>query len=651
MTIERSIRITNPTGLHARPAVKLAQLAASFDADVQLRIDDNEQWIKAKSAAKVMKLKATADATLHFRAAGEQASEAVIALIDFVQRDFDEDEHTEKTAAQKINNTQPIAQPSENTIRAVCASEGLANGPLYLINDSSTNSHNQGSVAEESEHFNQAIKLAVSQLDSLTHTADQLASDIIGFQLALLKDEEFLAPVRQAIETGIASYDAWITQLDAEINDYLNHHDDYFQGRTSDLRDLRNRVTQLLSGKVQSAFATDVPEDAILIADQFTPSQFLQIDWTRCAAIVTRLGTQTEHVAMLARANRVPYLIQAQLDVTQLPQQAEAILVSTTDDARLIIDPDQAMLDWYRQQKEERKQTEVTLQNYVSQSGRTADGTEVKVYINVDEPKILEKITPAHCDGIGLTRTEFLFHEQKKLPDEETQYQVYRYLLDWAQGRPVTIRTLDAGADKPIAGISTITESNPFLGVRGIRLSLRNHDIFKVQLRALARAAIHGQLKVMIPMVTLPSELAQVRTLFDEVITELQQEHVAAKMPSLGIMVEVPATALTIADFDADFFSIGSNDLIQYVMAAGRDNSDLADLQRAQHPAIKELLQRIAKHGADNHIEVSICGEIAAIPEYLPLLIESGITSLSVAPTAVALIKQKLTQIERPKLD
>ena len=646
MTIERSIRITNPTGLHARPAVKLAQLAASFNADVQLRVSGNDQWIKARSVAKVLKLKASADTTLHFRAAGEQATEAVAALVDFVKRDFDEDTATSTAESAEITAAAPAvkSQHGETIINAVCAAEGLAYGPLYLLPDFAAESHNKGSKDEEKIRLQQVLQQAVTQLDELTQSDSQLAIDIIGFQQEFIKDEEFIDSIRQDIGNGVTAYDAWGKHLDAEINDYLSHVDDYFRGRASDLRDLRDRVARLLSDNPQNTNSLAAPAGAILIAHQLTPSRFLEIDWSRYSGIVTRLGSQTEHVAMLARANQVPFLIQAQIDLNHLPQDGKAILLAEYNNARLIVNPTQPTLSRYQQQQQQHQQTQAARQHHLSQAGRTADGTEIKVYINVDDPKMLTKVDPQHCDGIGLARSEFLFPE---LPDEETQYQVYRRLLEWAQGRPVTIRTLDAGADKPIAGLTASAESNPFLGVRGVRLSLRNPGVFKVQLRALARAAVHGQLKVMLPMVTLPSELAQVRTMLQQIVAELQHDNIATKMPSLGMMVEVPAAALTIADFDADFFSIGSNDLIQYVMAAGRDNAELAGLQQAQHPAVIELVKRVTRHGADNNIEVSICGEIAAIPEQLPRLIESGITALSVAPTALALIKQKLSQIER----
>jgi phosphoenolpyruvate-protein phosphotransferase (PTS system enzyme I) len=216
-------------------------------------------------------------------------------------------------------------------------------------------------------------------------------------------------------------------------------------------------------------------------------------------------------------------------------------------------------------------------------------------------------------------------------------------LLEWANGKPVTIRTLDAGGDKPIPDY-TVVENNPFLGMRGLRLSLAKPDIFKVQLRALARAAFHGQLKVMFPMVTLPSELEQAKQLFLEQIELLRASNIPCAVPALGMMVEVPAAALRIADFKADFFSVGSNDLIQYVMAAGRDTSGLAHLQDGLNPAVLELIERVAKYGSSQGIEVSVCGEMVSQAKVIPALLDMGIKTLSVLASSLASVKVELAK-------
>ncbi|HYZ34065.1 MAG TPA: putative PEP-binding protein, partial [Crenalkalicoccus sp.] len=243
------------------------------------------------------------------------------------------------------------------------------------------------------------------------------------------------------------------------------------------------------------------------------------------------------------------------------------------------------------------------------------------------------------CDGVGLVRTEFLFRAGAALPEEETQLAAYRRILRWAAGRPVALRTLDAGGDKPIPGLTPEGESNPFLGLRGLRLSLAHPATFRVQLRALARAAAEGPARIMLPMVTRPEELAVAAALLEEEVAALAAAGVAAARPPLGIMVEVPAAALGAARFAVDFYSIGSNDLVQYVMAAGRDIGAVAALQDPADPAVLELIARVAAAGAARGVEVSLCGDAAAEPALVPALLDAGLRAFSVAPRAVGAVK------------
>jgi len=275
----------------------------------------------------------------------------------------------------------------------------------------------------------------------------------------------------------------------------------------------------------------------------------------------------------------------------------------------------------------------------------TADGVAVAVHINVAGPDELASLSPAICDGIGLVRTEFLFAGEG-LPDEETQYRVYRRLTEWAAGKPVTIRTLDAGGDKPVAGLTAAGESNPFLGMRGIRLSLARPEVFAVQLRALARAACHGALRIMLPMVTVPEELEAARALLDTEVAALRTAGMLATRPPIGIMVEVPAAALAIERFDAAFFSIGSNDLTQYVTAAGRDIAAVADLANPLNPAVLRLIRMVAEHGRARGREVSLCGDAGGDPEAIGPLLAAGLRSLSVAPFALAATKAAIGRVD-----
>src|SRR5260221_5485602 len=449
------------------------------------------------------------------------------------------------------------------------AAPGIALGPLVRLAAVKHDARQSRSAAEEHQALVDALTASQADLISLAHEAgDDEAEAILAFQTALVEDENLTAPAFASIAGGEAANRAWCAAIDSEITSYEGANDAYFRARASDLRDLRDRVLRHLAGETDQI----VPAGAIVAADDMPPSMFLANDW-RDGGLVLRRGSPSSHVAILARSRGVPMIVG--VDVDHLENGRDALLDG--DAGLLIVDPDTDTRAIYCQRRAE--QSEVR-QAVASSSGPalTATGEAVRVMINVTGLAELRGLDPAHVDGIGLMRTEFLFQGREKLPAEEEQYQTYKRMLEWAAGRPVTIRTLDAGGDKPIVGLTQPGDLNPFLGVRGVRLSLRHLDVFREQLRALARAAVAGNLKVMIPMVTVPEELDRCRTLFQQACDELRREGREAQMPPLGTMVEVPAAALTIEDFNADFFSIGSNALVQRSPAPRRDVPHLAHL-------------------------------------------------------------------------
>ena len=838
MRAEARVVITNPTGLHARPAVKLAQLAAGFDADVEIRADEAGEWVRARSTARVMKLKAGAQSVIHLRARGVQADDALSALVDFVRRDFDEG----PAAVPSDAIEQPVEDacegrgegaggsgavvgetPGGRTVSAVVASPGLAIGVLHvpagsrdpareaddlvrghggppresggpaldagdmtldadglapnigglapnvgglapnvgglapnvgglapnvggLVSDTAGMTPDAGGSARESggsaresddpargsggsaleagsmtpdagglasdtggtalgsdglvrntggpeterAALDEAVARSLAELRGLTHGSGELAAGVIGFQIGLLEDEEFLEPVRAGIEAGMAAVQAWTRHLAGEITDYESAPTGYLRERTADLRDLRDRVVAALGGGMSRSGrpehgrsgdglpgrdpsgdglpdhdqpehgpsghglpdhsssdprppSHDLPDHCVVIADELTPSRFLEIDWSRAVGAATYSGSPASHVAMLARAQGVPMLVQLSSDPGELIEGTEAIL--DAERGCLVPAPPPSIRERYARRIDEQRARKRAVLRHVSRPARIRDGSPVRVLVNVDAPSCLDSLDPSHCDGIGLTRTEFLFHGTEALPGEDAQLRFYRRLAAWARGRPVTVRTLDAGGDKPLPGLTPEGESNPFLGLRGVRLSLARPEVLATQLRALARAAAGGGLRVMLPMVTTPDELHEVRRLLAAEVEALRVAGIEAAMPRLGMMVEVPAAALTIETFDADFFSIGTNDLTQYVLAAGRDSTAVADLLDPLHPAVLELIARVAGHGARSGREVSVCGEMAARPEGLRALLDAGVRTFSVPPVALASTKAALAAL------
>ena len=438
--------------------------------------------------------------------------------------------------------------------------------------------------------------------------------------------------------------EAWRGILDRQVAEYEVAEDDYFRARAADLADLRDRVHELLLGPAEAEpISESGATGAIYVSDDLAPSRFLEINWRNYRGGALLRGSANSHVAILARALGVPLVIGLDLGAAKLVNGAPAIL--DAEQGRLIQDPRRSTCDSFAVRVRQRSAEAKAESGFLPRPAVTASGRPIAVAINVDDPKVVENIDPAHCDGIGLTRTEFLFaHGLGEDVTEEAQFRIYARLLDWAAGRPVTIRTLDAGGDKPIPGLTPEGESNPFLGLRGIRLSLTRPDIFMPQLRALARAAARGPLKVMLPMVTVPREIEETRAMLEAAVADLAREGIVAALPRLGMMVEVPAAALNVAAFAVDFYSIGSNDLVQYVTATGRDCAAVAALHDPLDPAVLELIGRVVAHGAATGREVGLCGDMASDPRFLPALLDLGLASLSVAPARLAKVKAEIAR-------
>ena len=495
-----------------------------------------------------------------------------------------------------------------------------------------------GDPTQEAHALNVAVHAAARELGDLADRANSEAAEIIAFQLALLDDAALIEPALAAIARGQAADRAWTSALDSEIAEYERAEDEYFRARAGDFKDIRDRVLDHLMG----VRAPAPRSGAIVVADDLPPSRFLAIDWSRGGAVLLTRGSASSHVAMLARSRGVPMIVGLGGDPMAL---AGEVLVDAAAGV-VVVDPD----DEERRGFEARRQADLRLAAEGARNrdrpAMTRDGVSIAVHLNVSDPDELTCTDPAVCDGIGLVRTEFLFHDRRGLPDEETQYRVYRRIAVWAGGRPVTIRTLDAGGDKPIEGLTIDGESNPFLGMRGIRLSLARPEIFRAQLRALARAAAHGNVRIMLPMITVAGEIELASTMLDEELRSLAAAGTAARRPPLGIMVEVPAVAIAIDLYEADFYSIGSNDLTQYVSAAGRDIGAVADLADPSHPAVMRLIENVARHGRERRREVCLCGDIGGDPEVIPNLLRAGVRSVSVPPAAIARAKAAINAVD-----
>ncbi|WFU35158.1 phosphoenolpyruvate--protein phosphotransferase [Bradyrhizobium brasilense] len=521
--------------------------------------------------------------------------------------------------------------------RGRTASIGFAHGPFVRVDAGAAGERVAGTLVEEALALRNAIDVASGQIADLAASAGGEAAQILEFQVALLEDEDLIEAIFASIGEGRPADIAWRSTLDAHIADYNSAPDDYLKARSSDLADLRDRVVHILRG--DHGQPLKVPSGGVVCADDLPPSRFLEIDWSGGGGLALLRGSPTSHVAMLARARGIPMVVQ----LGSIPDIGTMALLDG-EGATLELDPNAEQVRTFEKRRDSHLKSRASARAILRRPTASWRGERIKLFINIQRVEDLEHADAQYADGIGLMRTEFLL-AGRSVPDEETQFQAYDAILRWAGQRPVTIRTFDAGGDKPVPGFTLDGEANPFLGVRGLRLCLARPEIFAVQLRALARAAVRGNLKVMFPMVTSADELEAGRKLFADAVQRLQADGIAAMLPELGIMVEVPAAALAVSSFKAAFFSIGSNDLAQYVLACDRSNGALAPLMDPLHPAVLELIARTAEHGRRAGISVSLCGDMAGDPRCLPALLNCGLRELSVNASALAQIKHTIDRL------
>ena len=540
---------------------------------------------------------------------------------------------------------------AERILKGRPASPGLAIGPLVrlprvALRPAAAGLERRGDhlvlreqvePAAERARLEAAIGQARQELGELCAASDGMGAEILEFQLALLEDETFLDESAAAIAMGVSAPMAWGDVLARHTLSYEDSEDEYFRARASDLRDVSARVLRAMGG------AEDRPlpmlPGGLVVGEDLAPSSFLSLDWSVMGGVALERGSPSSHVAMLARARGVPMAT----NLGEVPETGEAVL--DAEDGLLVIRPDAATRARYLTRLDRRRRDEAEATARLMRPAVTARGERVEVMLNVDDPTAVDDDLLGAADGVGLFRTEFLFIGHGRLPDEADQYLVYAKLLQRLRGKPCIVRTLDIGGDKPLPDLRLPAEANPFLGLRGLRLCLERPELFRPQVRALLRAAVLGPLKVMLPMVAIAAELAEARAVFAGCLAELLAEGAEARLPPLGIMVETPAAAITIDLIPADFLSIGSNDLTQYVMAASRDGEGrVGALNDPLQPAVLRLIGQVVRHGLTAGVPVSLCGDMASEPAGAAALLGLGLRRLSVAPAALGRVKQAVAR-------
>jgi phosphoenolpyruvate-protein phosphotransferase (PTS system enzyme I) len=537
----------------------------------------------------------------------------------------------------------------QSILVGIPASPGIVVGPVHLLRWEVPEVPNRviddAEIPAEVDRLHAAQARARERLLDLRQRAEQHAGPeeaaIFDVQVSILDDAELTRSIEALVRQHIPVEKAVDLVFLEWRQHFARHQTAMLRERVGDLVDVQIRLLSLLLA-LPDYDPVELPagSNAILVTHDLTPSLTLQLDRRSIAAIATDAGTATAHVAILARSLGLPAVVGLRTATERLKGGEVAILDGTA--GTLAIAPTTVEVDAARARAERDAARQSELDRFAGLDPITLDGERLILRANVDLPEEAEAGASSGAEGVGLMRTEFLVVGRAAMPDEDEQYRVYRRVVEAFGKRPVVIRTFDIGGDKlPVGGFPT--EANPFLGWRAIRMCLDQPELFKVQLRALLRAALHGDVRIMLPLVVTVDEVRAARALLEESANELEQAAVPHRSDvPLGVMIETPAAAVACATFvrDADFFSIGTNDLVQYTLAVDRGNANLADRFTALHPAVLRLIQQTVDCGRTHALEVCVCGEMASQPLMVFALLGLGVRQFSVAPRAVSAVKQ-----------
>lgn len=621
---ERNVRVTAPNGIHARPAARIVAALRPFLADVTLHAADRSA--NARSTISLLGLGAGRDEEVRIVARGSDAQAAVDAVAALILANFHEAAHISVPRASATHSGPVRAAP------------GLAIGQAFQLRSADLDVPTDGTgIAAEQAALATALADTAASLDGAQGTAAEIAEA----HRALLADPELAATAARHIAEGRSAGFAWRAAT-AEATAALRATGDALLiERIADLIDLERQVIGRLLGATAPA-APALPKGAILFGEDLLPSQFLSLDTARLAGIVTAQGGPTSHVAILAASAGVPMLVAAGESVLAITDGTPVIL--DADAGTLSIDPDaDALADASTRLSvlRERRARELAAAHG---SAHTADGARIEVFANLGSVADAAAAVSAGAEGCGLLRTEFLFLERETAPSEEEQRETYSAIAATLGDRPLIVRTLDIGGDKPVPYLPLAGEENPALGLRGVRLTLARPDLMRIQLRAILRAVPAGQCRIMLPMVADLDDYRPVRTLLDEVSAELG----VTERIQLGVMIETPAAALLAEQIarEADFLSIGTNDLTQYTLAADRGNASVSQRIDAMHPAVLRLVREVGRGAAQAGRWAGMCGGLASDPLAAPILIGLGITELSATPAQVPAVKAAVARFD-----
>jgi phosphocarrier protein FPr len=649
--------IHNATGLHARPARVFVDIAKQYQSSIKIR--HNGKLVNAKSLISVLTLGVARGQQIQVEVNGEDEESAAAAIVVAVRDGLGEgpDPGAHAAPAEAAPAAAPAAHAAPATVphaaapahapaaggvvQGIAGAPGIAIGPVFRFERAEVMVNERfGGIDFEHARLQAAIDAARQQLNKLhaevAQRADASEAEIFHVHREILADEALIDNVRSSIAEGRSAAVAWKDATAEQAAELAELSNALLAERAADIRDVGARVLRLLVGEAPPA--PTLPEHpVVIVAGDLTPSETVSLDPARVLGFCTAVGGPNAHTAILARALGLPAVVSAGQGVLELAAGTEVILDGSA--GTLTVEPDAGALDAARKAQQEERERRDTATQAAREPAVTSDGHRVEIVANIGGVKEAKPAVDNGAEGVGLFRTEFIFLETKTAPTEEEQFAIYRDVAQAFGGNPVIVRTLDIGGDKEVAYLDLPREDNPFLGVRGVRLCLEYPDLFRTQLRAILRAASFGKLRIMFPMIADIGEMRAARAIVEELRAELDAPPV-----EIGIMIEVPSAAM-MADVlarEADFFSIGTNDLTQYTLAMDRMHPTLASKADDLHPAVLRLIAKTVEGAHASGKWVGICGNLGGKPEAVPILVGLGVDELSIAITDIPLVKAQI---------
>jgi multiphosphoryl transfer protein len=647
---EARIPVLNEIGLHARPAALVVELASRYESDLRLSKPGGGATVSARSLTGLMTLGARLGDELVATATGPDAREALDELEELARGGFGEgvaatDSPPAREGAAVAEEPVPTEAPQPGTLlTGIAASPGIALSPARQLRAAplAPPEREAGDPASERRRLDEGRESARVAIEAdrerVAARGAAAEAEIFAAHLALVDDEALLEPARAAIDAGATAERAWLDAAAEVAATYRALDAALLRERAADVDDVGRRVAAALGGE---RAATGPVEEGVVVADELTPGEAAGLDPALVRGVATARGTPTAHAAILARALGLPAVVGLGAQILAVPEGTPLLLDGEAGSVQVA--PPDEQLEAAHERAAQAAERRAAARAHALEPAETRDGVRVEVVANVDDPAAAAAALELGAEGVGLLRTEFMFLDQPSLPSEDEQARQIGDIARALDGRPLIVRTLDAGADKPLPALPMEPEANPFLGRRGIRLSLARPELLATQLRAALRVAAEHPLKLMFPMVATEAELERAL----EILARAREETGIDAPMETGIMVEVPAAALLSERLarHVDFFSIGTNDLTQYVMAAERGNEHVAPLLAGPQPAVLRLVRETVD-GADAHGRwVGVCGELAGDPAAAVLLAGLGVRELSMAPPLVPEVKAALREI------